>query len=86
MKTTKTFTIDGEVYSKARAKYSNLSERIESLLRADVERDSGEKTAQELQEEVKRQESIIASLNADVIHAKKEKEAKPKHDFEYDED
>jgi len=82
MKTTKSFTVDAEVYSKARAKYRNLSERIEELLRADVTADGGEKSEAELQAEVKRQESIIATLNADLVHAKKEADEKPKHNFD----
>ena len=87
MKTTKSFTVDAEIYSKARAKYSNLSERIEELLRADVEADGGEKSEKKLREEVKRQESIIATLKADLEQKKKEdKDDKPKHDFDYVED
>ncbi|RLC37082.1 hypothetical protein DRH27_04215 [Candidatus Falkowbacteria bacterium] len=85
MKTTKTFSIEAEVYSQARAKHKNLSEAIERLLRADLEGDSGEKTEQELSEEVKRQESIIASLRADLSRSQ-DNEKKTKHNFDYVED
>ena len=67
MKTTKTFSLDAEIVSKGQATYENFSKRVEELLRADLENYKEEqKSPKKLRAELKRQESIIATLKAEL--------------------
>jgi len=78
MKTTKSFTIDVELWAKARVKYDNVSQRINELLRADLENEQISDI--DTEDKIKNYQAAIASLKAE-IEIKKQKEEKKKENL-----
>lgn len=83
MKTTKSITIDIEVWSAARSIHPNLSGRIEELLEADIQTKKKNFNSSDLLKELERQKAITSSLQAEIEKRDKEKIKSQKHNFEY---
>jgi hypothetical protein len=82
MKTTVSITLDIEIWSAARAKYTNLSSRIEELLEQDLKLQEKTTDALSLQKELERNKALVSALQRE-LKATKEEQKKPKHNFEF---
>lgn len=74
MKTSKTFSIDIDVWSRARNKYENLSERIEELLLADLEQNKDEKDEANIHKQLKTLKDTIIALKTELASKEKNQE------------
>ena len=69
MKKTVTISMEVETWILAKERYTNLSERIETLLRADLQEEETPKTLDEMREALKRRTAVLEAMKADLSKA-----------------